>query len=86
MEECLAIKPDLCFLWDESWYAYATFNPVLRKRTGMSAARLMARVLRSETYKVCAPGPVSFVPVSVTFGTQVRHHQPPPCTPPNDWA
>eukprot|EP00123_Amoebidium_parasiticum_P009432 comp19467_c0_seq1/m.22661 comp19467_c0_seq1/g.22661 ORF comp19467_c0_seq1/g.22661 comp19467_c0_seq1/m.22661 type:complete len:926 (-) comp19467_c0_seq1:100-2877(-) len=39
MEEMLAIKPDLVFLWDEAWYAYATFNPIMRTRTGMGAAR-----------------------------------------------
>eukprot|EP00667_Euglena_gracilis_P001793 EG_transcript_1794 len=51
MEECLAIKPDLCFLWDEAWFAYATFNPVLRRRTGMFAAKLLARILPSEHYQ-----------------------------------
>ena len=28
MEECLAIKPDLVFLWDEAWFGFARFNPV----------------------------------------------------------
>ena len=27
MEECLAIKPDLVFLWDEAWFAFARFAP-----------------------------------------------------------
>ena len=35
MEECLAIKPDLVFLWDEAWFAFARFHPVYRPRTGM---------------------------------------------------
>lgn len=39
MEECLAIKPDLVFLWDEAWYAFAGFHPIYRKRTAMAAAR-----------------------------------------------
>jgi arginine decarboxylase len=38
MEECLAIKPDLIFLWDEAWFGFARFSPFLRKRTGMGAA------------------------------------------------
>ncbi|MGL4291846.1 MAG: aminotransferase class I/II-fold pyridoxal phosphate-dependent enzyme [Phreatobacter sp.] len=38
MEECLAIKPDLIFLWDEAWFAFARFHPTYRRRTGMSAA------------------------------------------------
>jgi arginine decarboxylase len=38
MEECLAIKPDLIFLWDEAWFGFARFSPFLRKRTGLGAA------------------------------------------------
>jgi arginine decarboxylase len=33
MEECLAIKPDLIFLWDEAWFGFARFNPFHRRRT-----------------------------------------------------
>ena len=36
MEECLAIKPDLVFLWDEAWFAFARFHPVYRTRTAMA--------------------------------------------------
>jgi len=38
MEECLAIKPDIIFLWDEAWFGFARFSPFLRPRTGMGAA------------------------------------------------
>ncbi|VIO77613.1 decarboxylase [Bradyrhizobium ivorense] len=38
MEECLAIKPDLIFLWDEAWFGFARFSPFLRRRTAMGAA------------------------------------------------
>ena len=38
MEECLAIKPDLIFLWDEAWSGFARFSPFLRPRTAMGAA------------------------------------------------
>src|SRR5206468_1837903 len=38
MEECLAIRPDLIFLWDEAWSGFARFSPFLRPRTGMGAA------------------------------------------------
>jgi arginine decarboxylase len=38
MEECLAIKPDLLFLWDEAWFGFARWSPVLRPRTGLGAA------------------------------------------------
>jgi hypothetical protein len=35
MEECLAIKPDLIFLWDEAWFGFARWSPFLRPRTAM---------------------------------------------------
>jgi arginine decarboxylase len=38
MKECLAIKPDLLFLWDEAWFGFARFSPFLRPRTAMGAA------------------------------------------------
>ncbi len=38
MEECLAIKPDLVFLWDEAWFAFACAHPIYRRRTAMQAA------------------------------------------------
>ncbi|MNX16047.1 Biodegradative arginine decarboxylase [compost metagenome] len=38
MMECLAIKPDLIFLWDEAWFGFARWSPFLRPRTGMGAA------------------------------------------------
>ena len=38
MEECLAIKPDLIFLWDEAWSGFARFSPFLRPPHRMGAA------------------------------------------------
>jgi arginine decarboxylase len=38
MDECLAIKPDIIFLWDEAWFGFARFSPFLRPRTAMGAA------------------------------------------------
>jgi arginine decarboxylase len=38
MEECLAIKPDLIFLWDEAWSGFARWSPFLRPPTAMGAA------------------------------------------------
>ncbi len=38
MEECLAIKRDLVFLWDEAWFAFARFGPTYRQRTAMNVA------------------------------------------------
>jgi arginine decarboxylase len=51
MEECLAIKPDLVFLWDEAWFAFARFHPVYRSRTAMSAARNVLDRLRQPEYR-----------------------------------
>ncbi|WP_217446142.1 aminotransferase class I/II-fold pyridoxal phosphate-dependent enzyme [Myxococcus sp. CA040A] len=51
MEELLAIKPDLSFLWDEAWFAYATFMPLARQRTAMAAAKRLAEKLRSRSYR-----------------------------------
>ncbi len=47
MEECLAIKPDLVFLWDEAWFAFARFGPTYRQRTAMNAANTLRERLRS---------------------------------------
>lgn len=41
MEECLAIKPDLIFLWDEAWFGFARWSPFLRPRTAMGAAEAL---------------------------------------------
>ena len=46
MEECLAIKPDLIFLWDEAWSGFARFSPFLRPRTAMGAASDIEQWLR----------------------------------------
>jgi arginine decarboxylase len=51
MEECLAIKPDLVFLWDEAWFAFARFHPVYRNRTAMSTARKLREKLKSDEYR-----------------------------------
>ena len=51
MEECLAIKPDLVFLWDEAWFAFARFHPVYRERTAMTAARTLRDKLCDEDYR-----------------------------------
>lgn len=45
MEECLAIKPDLIFLWDEAWFGFAHWSPLLRQRTAMGAAAVMTEDL-----------------------------------------
>ncbi|MFV2051635.1 aminotransferase class I/II-fold pyridoxal phosphate-dependent enzyme [Aliiroseovarius sp. YM-037] len=50
MEECLAIKPDLVFLWDEAWFAFARFGPTYRQRTGMNAANTLRERLRSDAH------------------------------------
>jgi len=51
MEECLAIKPDLVFLWDEAWFAFAAFTPTYRQRTAMATARRLRRKFQSAEYR-----------------------------------
>lgn len=51
MEECLAIKPDLVFLWDEAWFGFARFSPFHRLRTAMHAAAALKERLQSPAYR-----------------------------------
>lgn len=47
MEECLAIKPNLIFLWDEAWFGFARWSPFLRQRTGLGAAEALEQWRKS---------------------------------------
>ncbi|PYM27211.1 MAG: decarboxylase [Candidatus Rokuibacteriota bacterium] len=51
MEECLAIKPDLVFLWDEAWFGFARFNAFHRRRTAMGAAATLTARYRDPAYR-----------------------------------
>jgi arginine decarboxylase len=51
MLECLAIKPDLIFLWDEAWFGFARFSPFLRRRTAMGAAAAIRELMRDPEYR-----------------------------------
>jgi arginine decarboxylase len=51
MRRVLAIKPDMIFLWDEAWFAFARFNPTLRRRTGMDAASRLRAMYKSAEYR-----------------------------------
>jgi arginine decarboxylase len=51
MLECLAIKPDLVFLWDEAWFGFARFSPFLRRRTAMGAAAAIRELVRDPAYQ-----------------------------------
>ena len=51
MRACLAIKPDLIFLWDEAWFAFAGFHPTYRQRTAMCVAGKLKRRYRSAEYR-----------------------------------
>jgi arginine decarboxylase len=50
MMECLAIKPDLVFLWDEAWFAFACCHPIYRQRTGMASAKKLAEGMQTPEY------------------------------------
>ena len=51
MRELLAIKPDLIFLWDEAWFAFARFLPLYRRRSAMFTARALQQELSSDDYR-----------------------------------
>ena len=51
MLECLAIKPDIIFLWDEAWFGFARFSPFLRRRTAMGAAAKIRAMMRDPAYR-----------------------------------
>ncbi len=51
MREVLAIKPDMIFLWDEAWFAFAAATPTYRRRTAMAAAARLRTQFRDEAYR-----------------------------------
>jgi arginine decarboxylase len=51
MQEVLAIKPDIIFLWDEAWYAFAGFSPIYRHRTAMATAKHLFEKFHSNEYR-----------------------------------
>ena len=51
MEEILAIKPDMIFLWDEAWFAFAGFTYNYKQRTGMFNANRLYNKYRTESYR-----------------------------------
>ncbi|QJR14322.1 aminotransferase class I/II-fold pyridoxal phosphate-dependent enzyme [Usitatibacter palustris] len=50
MEECLAIKPDMIFLWDEAWFGFARWSPFYRGRTGMGARAALKEDFANPAY------------------------------------
>jgi len=50
MEECLAIKPDLIFLWDEAWFGFARWSPLYRPRTAMGARAALKEAFADPVY------------------------------------
>lgn len=51
MEEVLSIKPDMVFVWDEAWFAFASFTYTFKQRTGMYVAQKLFHKYRSDVYK-----------------------------------
>ncbi|MGB8021588.1 MAG: aminotransferase class I/II-fold pyridoxal phosphate-dependent enzyme [Candidatus Nanopelagicales bacterium] len=51
MTEVLAIKPDMVFLWDEAWFAFAVSSYYARTRTGMAAAASLRETLGTPEYR-----------------------------------
>ncbi|MEX2350392.1 MAG: aminotransferase class I/II-fold pyridoxal phosphate-dependent enzyme [Flavobacteriaceae bacterium] len=51
MQEILAIKPDMIFLWDEAWFAFAGFTYNYKQRTGMFVANKLCEKYQSASYR-----------------------------------
>ena len=51
MEEILAIKPDIIFLWDEAWFAFAGFTYTYKQRTGMFVANKLYKKYSTQGYR-----------------------------------
>jgi len=51
MERVLAIKPDMIFLWDEAWFAFAGFTYTYKQRTGMFSANKLRNKFNSAIYR-----------------------------------
>lgn len=51
MQEVLAIKPDMIFLWDEAWFAFAGFTYLYKQRTGMFNAKRLFDTYGSRSYR-----------------------------------
>lgn len=51
MESVLAIKPDMVFLWDEAWFAFAGFTYTYKQRTGMFSAKKLYEKYQTEAYR-----------------------------------
>ncbi len=51
MEEVLAIKPDMIFLWDEAWFAFASFTYMYKQRTAMYVAQKLFEKYRTPEYR-----------------------------------
>lgn len=51
MQEVLAIKPDMIFLWDEAWFAFAGFTYNYKQRTGMFVAQKLFNKYQSDSYR-----------------------------------
>jgi arginine decarboxylase len=51
MQEVLAIKPDMVFLWDEAWFAFASFTYMYKQRTGMYVAQKLYEKYKTPEYR-----------------------------------
>jgi len=51
MDAVLAIKPDMIFLWDEAWFAFAGFANNYKQRTGMHVAKKLYKKYNSPKYR-----------------------------------
>ena len=58
MEECLAIKPDLVFLWDEAWFGFARFARPTASAPPCTCAAVLRERYRSAAYRAQPTRPI----------------------------
>ncbi len=66
MERVLAIKPDIVFLWDEAWFAFAGFTYTYKQRTGMACAHKLWHKYRSDEYRKTYADHIAQLPADAT--------------------
>lgn len=66
MERVLAIKPDIVFLWDEAWFAFAGFTYTYKQRTGMACAHKLWHKYRSDSYRAAYDQHIKQLPEGAT--------------------
>ena len=81
MEQVLAIKPDMVFLWDEAWFAFAGFSYIFKQRTAMFSAARLHRKYHSEEYREVYTKQMGSLKKGKRLACRIRRRSVFACTP-----